>query len=145
MALEYLAGKLKDAEQAALLAALRAVIEEAPLFTPTMPRSGKKMSVRMTNCGPLGWVTPYSSTTLNVAPSVMETPLTVSVAWPVTVIVTGFELGAAVDGTTLQVTPGWFVSILTTSDPVVSVFPALSILQKVIVCEPLPETPKTVV
>jgi alkylated DNA repair protein (DNA oxidative demethylase) len=57
MALEYLAGKLKDAEQAALLAALRAVIEEAPLFTPTMPRSGKKMSVRMTNCGPLGWVT----------------------------------------------------------------------------------------
>jgi len=57
MALEYLAGKLKDAEQAVLLAALRAVIEEAPLFTPTMPRSGKKMSVRMTNCGPLGWVT----------------------------------------------------------------------------------------
>ena len=24
---------------------------------PTMPRSGKPMSVRMTNCGPLGWVT----------------------------------------------------------------------------------------
>ncbi len=33
------------------------VIAEAPLFTPTMPRSGKPMSVRMTNCGPLGWVT----------------------------------------------------------------------------------------
>jgi alkylated DNA repair protein (DNA oxidative demethylase) len=32
-------------------------MEEAPLFTPTMPRSGKEMSVRMTNCGPLGWVT----------------------------------------------------------------------------------------
>ena len=29
----------------------------APLFTPTMPRSGKPISVRMTNCGPLGWVT----------------------------------------------------------------------------------------
>ncbi len=57
MALEYLPGKLKDAEQAELLGALRAVMEEAPLFTPTMPRSGKPMSVRMTNCGPLGWVT----------------------------------------------------------------------------------------
>ena len=56
-ALEYLPGKLKDAEQARLLDALRAVMEEAPLFTPTMPRSGKPMSVRMTNCGPLGWVT----------------------------------------------------------------------------------------
>jgi alkylated DNA repair protein (DNA oxidative demethylase) len=57
VALEYLPGILKDAEQAKLLDALRAVMEEAPLFTPTMPRSGKPMSVRMTNCGPLGWVT----------------------------------------------------------------------------------------
>jgi alkylated DNA repair protein (DNA oxidative demethylase) len=43
--------------QIALLGAIREVIAEAPLFTPTMPRSGKPMSVRMTNCGPLGWVT----------------------------------------------------------------------------------------
>jgi len=57
VALEHLPGKLKDADQAKLLDALRAVMEEAPLFTPTMPRSGKPMSVRMTNCGPLGWVT----------------------------------------------------------------------------------------
>ena len=57
MALEYLPGKLKDVEQGRLLGALRAVMAEAPLFTPTMPRSGKPMSVRMTNCGPLGWVT----------------------------------------------------------------------------------------
>ena len=57
MALEYLPGKLKDAEQGRLLGALRAVMAEAPLFTPTVPRSGKPMSVRMTNCGPLGWVT----------------------------------------------------------------------------------------
>jgi alkylated DNA repair protein (DNA oxidative demethylase) len=57
VALEYLPGKLKDAEQATLLDALRAVMEEAPLFTPTMPRSGTPMSVRITNCGPLGWVT----------------------------------------------------------------------------------------
>ena len=43
--------------QIALLAAISEVIAEAPLFTPTMPRSGKPMSVRMTNCGPLGWLT----------------------------------------------------------------------------------------
>jgi alkylated DNA repair protein (DNA oxidative demethylase) len=43
--------------QEALLAELREIIGEAPLFTPTMPRSGNPMSVRMTNCGPLGWVT----------------------------------------------------------------------------------------
>ena len=43
--------------QIALLAAIREVVAEAPLFTPAMPRSGKPMSVRMTNCGPLGWVT----------------------------------------------------------------------------------------
>ena len=68
----------------------------------------------------------------------MGTPLTVSVAWPVTVIVTGFELLAAEAGDTLQVTPGWFESILTTSEPMVSVFPALSTFQKLTVCEPLP-------
>jgi DNA oxidative demethylase len=43
--------------QIAVLAAIGEVIAEAPLFTPAMPRSGKPMSVRMTNCGPLGWVT----------------------------------------------------------------------------------------
>lgn len=42
--------------QAALLAEVRAVIAAAPLFTPSMPRTGKPFSVRMTNCGPLGWV-----------------------------------------------------------------------------------------
>ena len=42
--------------QEALLAAIRAVIAAAPLFTPRMPRTGKPFSVRMTNCGPLGWV-----------------------------------------------------------------------------------------
>lgn len=28
----------------------------APLYTPRMPRTGKPFSVRMTNCGRLGWV-----------------------------------------------------------------------------------------
>jgi alkylated DNA repair protein (DNA oxidative demethylase) len=54
--LTYLRGKLDAAEQMKLLGAVRAVMVEAPLFTPTMPRSGKPMSVRMTNCGSLGWV-----------------------------------------------------------------------------------------
>ncbi|HEY8565690.1 MAG TPA: alpha-ketoglutarate-dependent dioxygenase AlkB [Beijerinckiaceae bacterium] len=46
-----------DAEaQARLLAAVRAVVRAAPLFVPTMPRTGKPFSVRMTNAGALGWV-----------------------------------------------------------------------------------------
>jgi DNA oxidative demethylase len=49
-------GYLDRAAQEALLAAIRTVIRDAPLFTPLMPRSGKPFSVRMTNCGPLGWV-----------------------------------------------------------------------------------------
>ncbi|MFT4096228.1 MAG: alpha-ketoglutarate-dependent dioxygenase AlkB [Rhodoblastus sp.] len=44
------------AEQEKLVADIRAVVRAAPLFTPTMPRTGKPFSVRMTNCGPLGWV-----------------------------------------------------------------------------------------
>lgn len=43
--------------QRVLLAEIRQVIAQAPLYVPTMPRSGKPMSVRMTNAGPLGWVT----------------------------------------------------------------------------------------
>ena len=39
-----------------LVAAIREIVREAPLFTPRMPRTGKEFSVRMTNCGPLGWV-----------------------------------------------------------------------------------------
>jgi alkylated DNA repair protein (DNA oxidative demethylase) len=55
--MNYFPQRLDREAQAALLAELRRVMAEAPLFTPTMPRSGKPMSVRMTNCGPLGWVT----------------------------------------------------------------------------------------
>lgn len=42
--------------QEALVGELRAVLAEAPLFTPRMPKTGKPFSVRMSNCGPLGWV-----------------------------------------------------------------------------------------
>ncbi|MCT7376217.1 alpha-ketoglutarate-dependent dioxygenase AlkB family protein [Chelativorans salis] len=50
-------GFLDSDEQEALLADIRAVVTAAPLYVPTMPKTGKPMSVRMTNCGPLGWVT----------------------------------------------------------------------------------------
>jgi DNA oxidative demethylase len=42
--------------QGELLAAIRAVLAVAPLFTPRMPTSGRPLSVRMSNCGPLGWI-----------------------------------------------------------------------------------------
>lgn len=44
-------------EQEALVQQIRGVVSIAPLFIPEMPRTGQPMSVRMTNCGPLGWVT----------------------------------------------------------------------------------------
>lgn len=48
---------LDPSAQNALLAELSSVFAAAPLYTPRMPKSGKPLSVRMTNCGPLGWVT----------------------------------------------------------------------------------------
>lgn len=53
----HLPGFLDRQRQESLVESIRAVVTEAPLFTPAMPRTGKLMSVRMTNCGPLGWVT----------------------------------------------------------------------------------------
>jgi DNA oxidative demethylase len=50
-------GYLGRAAQEEMLAAVRAIIAAAPLYVPRMPRTGKPMSVRMTNCGTLGWVT----------------------------------------------------------------------------------------
>lgn len=47
---------LDRSAQERLLAALRAILHEAPFYTPRMPRSGRPFTVRMTNCGPLGWV-----------------------------------------------------------------------------------------
>ncbi len=53
----HIPGFLDRDAQAALVEDIRAVVAAAPLFAPEMPRTGKPMSVRMTNCGPLGWVT----------------------------------------------------------------------------------------
>ncbi len=44
------------ASQQALVAELRLVLKAVPLFTPVMPKTGTPFSVRMSNCGPLGWV-----------------------------------------------------------------------------------------
>jgi alkylated DNA repair protein (DNA oxidative demethylase) len=52
----YYPGYLGADQQDALLTALVAILREGPFFTPRMPRTGKPFSVRMTNCGRLGWV-----------------------------------------------------------------------------------------
>ncbi|MBA1158698.1 alpha-ketoglutarate-dependent dioxygenase AlkB family protein [Microvirga mediterraneensis] len=54
--LTYYPDYLDRQAQEELLQSLRDITREAPLFTPRMPRTGKPFSVRMTNCGPLGWV-----------------------------------------------------------------------------------------
>ncbi|WP_319533331.1 alpha-ketoglutarate-dependent dioxygenase AlkB [uncultured Cohaesibacter sp.] len=46
--------------QKALLDEIRDIVTKAPLFTPTMPRWGRPLSVRMSNCGPLGWISDKS-------------------------------------------------------------------------------------
>jgi DNA oxidative demethylase len=55
--IRHLPAYLDRARQEALVEIVRAIVAEAPLYTPAMPRTGKEMSVRMTNCGSLGWVT----------------------------------------------------------------------------------------
>jgi DNA oxidative demethylase len=47
---------LDEAAQQALASELGQVLLQAPWFLPRMPRSGRPFSVRMTNCGSLGWV-----------------------------------------------------------------------------------------
>jgi alkylated DNA repair protein (DNA oxidative demethylase) len=49
-------GRLDPKAQRALVEEIAALLAEAPPFRPTMPRSGRPFSVRMSNAGPLGWV-----------------------------------------------------------------------------------------
>lgn len=49
-------GWLDAPARARLVAEVAAILAAAPPFTPTMPRTGKPFSVRMSNAGPLGWV-----------------------------------------------------------------------------------------
>jgi alkylated DNA repair protein (DNA oxidative demethylase) len=57
----HLPGLLDRAAQTALVEEIRAVVRAAPLYVPEMPRTGRPLSVRMTNCGALGWVTDRAS------------------------------------------------------------------------------------
>ncbi|HMK70526.1 MAG TPA: alpha-ketoglutarate-dependent dioxygenase AlkB [Xanthobacteraceae bacterium] len=53
-------GRLDRNGQEELLAAVRAVAAAAPPFMPRMPKSGRPFTVRMSNCGSLGWVSDQS-------------------------------------------------------------------------------------
>jgi alkylated DNA repair protein (DNA oxidative demethylase) len=53
----HIPGYLDRDAQETLVEDIRKVVQAAPLYVPAMPRTGKEMSVRMTNCGSLGWVT----------------------------------------------------------------------------------------
>lgn len=48
------------AAQRQLIDWVMTVMQAAPFYRPTMPRSGKPFSVEMTNCGVLGWVSDKS-------------------------------------------------------------------------------------
>lgn len=52
----HIPGHFDRATQVALVDEIREVVRQAPLYRPEMPRSSKPFSVRMTNCGALGWV-----------------------------------------------------------------------------------------
>lgn len=54
--LVHVPGYLSRERQGELAAAVADVIRDAPPFRPRMPRTGRPFSVRMTNCGHLGWV-----------------------------------------------------------------------------------------
>ncbi|MEM7695607.1 MAG: alpha-ketoglutarate-dependent dioxygenase AlkB [Pseudomonadota bacterium] len=56
----YHNGAFDSAGQHALLAAIETGEAAAPAYTPTMPRTGRPFSVRMTNFGALGWVSDRS-------------------------------------------------------------------------------------
>jgi DNA oxidative demethylase len=47
---------LNRSNQETMIQELRVAVQQAPLFLPIMPRTGRPFSVRMTNMGELGWV-----------------------------------------------------------------------------------------
>ncbi len=55
--IRHFPGYLDRLHQEAMVEMIREIVSAAPLFTPVMPGTGKPMSVRMSNCGELGWVT----------------------------------------------------------------------------------------
>ncbi|MFP3544955.1 alpha-ketoglutarate-dependent dioxygenase AlkB [Rhizobium sp. SIMBA_035] len=55
--IRHFPGYLDRPAQETMIETIREIVSAAPLFTPVMPGTGKPMSVRMSNCGELGWVT----------------------------------------------------------------------------------------
>jgi alkylated DNA repair protein (DNA oxidative demethylase) len=53
----YLPQYFDDAGQLEIANEVRKLLEAAPLFTQTMPKTGAPLSVRMSNAGEFGWVT----------------------------------------------------------------------------------------
>ena len=58
--MRLLPGLLPPDRQRALVEQVRELLAEAPLYSPVMPRSGSPYSVRMSNCGKLGWLSDRS-------------------------------------------------------------------------------------
>lgn len=82
----HYSGYLDGAAQARLWNELAQVLCVSPAYTPRMPRTGAPFTVRMTNCGDLGWVSdeagyryqPRHPETQNPWPAIPPTALT---AW----------------------------------------------------------------
>jgi alkylated DNA repair protein (DNA oxidative demethylase) len=55
--IRHFPGYLDRPAQETMIETIRQIVSAAPLFVPVMPGTGKPMSVRMSNCGDLGWVT----------------------------------------------------------------------------------------
>jgi len=51
---------LPHEKQREMLPVLRDILRSAPLFSPRMPKNGQEFSVKMSNCGALGWVSDVS-------------------------------------------------------------------------------------
>jgi alkylated DNA repair protein (DNA oxidative demethylase) len=58
--MRLLPGFLPPERQHQLLSEVRSALSRAPLYSPTMPRSGSPYSVQMSNCGSVGWLSDRS-------------------------------------------------------------------------------------
>lgn len=54
--LDYWNKALTEKQTDCILSDLRIAVKQSPFFTPTMPKTGRAFSVKMTNMGKLGWV-----------------------------------------------------------------------------------------
>ena len=53
---EVAKGWLSPTTQSDLLREVFHILDHAPPWRPSMPRTGQPLSVLMSNCGPLGWI-----------------------------------------------------------------------------------------